>query len=419
MPGRLDFDLSFGKKARPTSSGGDVVCRLLLVGEFSGGGGAARSAVRIDVERFDEVMRGLAPRLTLDAGPTLELPGLDDFHPDQLYRSFDAFAGLRELRRRLLDPATFAETAARMEGAGAPAPARAAEDDGDTLARLLGSRPRAAAIPGQARADLGGLLREIVAPHVVPAIDSQQKRLVGAADEAAGQHMRALLHHPPFQRLEARWRAVHRLVSTVDPDAEVQVFLLDATTAELPERIGDTGPWTLVALDDYFGPDDAARLPALGVPVVAGAAPALLGDADLTGALRASPEASDTALAGPRWLVRLPYGAKSDPIESFAFDELGAVRPHDGYLWANPAFAVAQLVAAAHREGAPVIELDDLPAHTYKEDGESHLQAVAEAYLGERAVTTLVSRGLIPLVSARDRNALRAARLQTLAGTPL
>jgi type VI secretion system protein ImpC len=425
MAGRMDLELAFGKKTRPQPSGGDG-CRILLAAAWSGGHGPARGPIRVDVERFDEVMRGLAPRLTLAAGdppPTLELTSLDDFHPDQLYRSFDAFAGLRELRRRLLDPSTFAETAARMEGAAStPAPPPAVEGDGDTLTRLLGGRPRASAAP----ADLGRLLQEIVAPHVVPAIDSQQRRLVGAVDQAAGEHLRALLHHPPFQRLEACWRAAHRLVSTIDPDSEVQIYLLDhpldAGASELAERLGDSGPWTLIALDDELGPDDAARLPALDATVVAGAAPALLGDDDLTGPLRAHPAAARVALAGPRWLARLPYGAKSDPIEAFAFEELGPDRPHHAFLWASGAFAVAQLVAAAHRQGelpGAVVELDDLPAYTYKEDGESHLQPVAERPLGERAVTALASRGLIPLVSARDRNALRVARFQTLAGTPL
>ena len=65
-----------------------------------------------------------------------------------------------------------------------------------------------------------------------------------------------------------------------------------------------------------------------------------------------------------------------------------------------------------------MLEIDDLPAHTYRDGGEARMQACAEAFLGERAVAALLGRGVMPLVSARDRNAVRVPRLQSLADPP-
>jgi type VI secretion system protein ImpC len=168
----------------------------------------------------------------------------------------------------------------------------------------------------------------------------------------------------------------------------------------------------------------------IGAPVLAAADPrldwsALDGEAAARWqALRASAQARAIGLALPRWLLRLPYGPKTDPVEAFPFDELGGKRAHEAYLWGNPAFACALLAVAAFREkGADmqlgdVLELDDLPAHTYREDGESHLQACAEVFMPERVSTALLGLGLMPLISARDRNSARLARFQSIADPP-
>ena len=63
--------------------------------------------------------------------------------------------------------------------------------------------------------------------------------------------------------------------------------------------------------------------------------------------LRHSGEAPYLGLALPRFLLRGPYGTESRPIETFAFEEFPGPPPHEAYLWANPAFAVAVLLGAA------------------------------------------------------------------------
>ena len=56
----------------------------------------------------------------------------------------------------------------------------------------------------------------------------------------------------------------------------------------------------------------------------------------------------------PRVLGRLPYGAKTDAIDGFAFEELASTNDHDGYLWGNPALVCAELIGRSLVEEATI-----------------------------------------------------------------
>ena len=63
-------------------------------------------------------------------------------------------------------------------------------------------------------------------------------------------------------------------------------------------------------------------------------------------------------------------------------------------------------------------EIGDLPAFTYMEHGEPTLKPCAEFCMTERAAAEVLARGIIPLVSYRNRNAVRLIRLSRLALRP-
>lgn len=439
---------------------------------------ATRRPLRVDIDVFDQVLRKIAPRYRTSGGDALDFNDIDDFHPDTLYRRLPVFEKLRDLRQRLQNTSTFAEAAEAFRAEVQPVATQPAaapqqgggEKDEDTLSRLLGgsgAAPRPASGP---KAGLDAFIRGIVAEHITPDAPPHQPQYVAAADAAIGAQMSAILHAPQFQALEGLWRGTYWLVSNLELGEELQLSILDATKAELLQdavragndltrsttyktlveaaQVAGAEPWSLIvgAYEFDAGGEDVALLATLGaIAANAGAAfigsasPALAGadsyaSADASAwskpegaayeawqALRHSAMASHIGLAAPRMLLRMPYGKSTDPVTSFDFDELGTARSHDHYLWGSGALACALLIGRAFTqrgwdmEPGDELDVDDLPAHSFVEDGEKHMQACAETYLSERAGQALIERGLIPLLSYANRNAVRVMRFQSIA----
>jgi type VI secretion system protein ImpC len=139
--------------------------------------------------------------------------------------------------------------------------------------------------------------------------------------------------------------------------------------------------------------------------------------------LRQAPFATSLGLAAPRFLLRLPYGRESSPLERFDFEEIPAAH-HEDYLWGNSALACACLLAQTFGETGPNMagrlyrDVDDLPVHLVEDEGESHIKPCAEALLLDRAIERILEFGIIPIQSFGDRGAIRLVRLQSLADPP-
>jgi type VI secretion system protein ImpC len=504
MSGRIEVTLQPGRRteARGGKARSQDLLRILVMGDFSGRGadqaaehpeGAMRSPRRLDVDNLDDVLGALSPRIVLSSAGdrgvedlTIHFTRLDDFHPDALYERLPVFCRLRDLRARLLDPATFARAAAELReevGVSMPTPASQPtsgagpathENDAATVERLLGKRPEHVQVP-ERRPEVTELLRRAVAPHLSPETPHQEL-YVRTLDDIAGARMRSILRHPGFQALERAWRSAHALVSRLETGEALEVWLLDLGRAALQADLGASGDdlsstqlgrtlrdaglgipdgpsWGLLVGDFTFGTsaEDVSCLTALGgiassigAPFLAAADPAVLGCASLAGApsaadwtpldssaegrwqgLRRHPVARWIGLALPRVLLRLPYGEATDPIDSFDFEELYPLREHSGYLWGNPAFLCAALIGQAFigdgwamRPG-DLVEMDDLPAHVYTQDGEPRLQSAAEGYLSESVAESIASRGVMPLLSYRNRGAVRVWQFRSLADPPV
>ncbi|MCA9131660.1 MAG: type VI secretion system contractile sheath large subunit [Planctomycetales bacterium] len=383
----------------------------------------------------------------------------------------------KQLRKTL--PDSPAEATAPASPPATPSPSK--ESNAETLQRILGnsvSVPEPAA-GGSAAVDVRRLIEEIVAPYVLPGADPRQEEYLQCLDAAVTAQLRAILHHEAFQSLESSWRGLHFLVSQVAMAEEVQVSLWDVTQDELQSALAtDSGqlqdsllyqrlvverehaPWSLMVSELSFGAQEAdlrllAGLGAIasqaGGPLLASAAPSLLGheawtanlqsppspgaarqadekappadgESDNWQALRASPLAPWIGLAAPRFLLRRPYGAASDPLEAFPFEELqDPANQHAGYLWGAPALFCATLLGTAFLDRQwqmtpnDRLELGELPAVTFTVDGEVQLKACAEAYLSERQAESLLAAGIMPLLSFKNRNAIRVPRFQSIA----
>lgn len=426
--------------------------------------------------------------LDLGAGTTeLRFSDIEDFHPDRLYAALPEFQQLRSLRRRLLNTETAASTLQELLTQSGPlqvAPAEQSEakpepvpeeDAGQMFERLLGAerQTRRETQQAAARTGLERLIHDLVAPHIVKDPDPRVDTAVGSVDAASADLMRNILHHRRFLRLEASWRGLYGLATELELDESLQLYACDIRREELLAALPDPGqplqssplfgllvdrqqqgadaaPWTVIVGDYDFGPEpeDIALLTALGAAAAAnggvflgGARPGILGcqsiaelsdsrywsTADdghrLWDTLRASPIADRVGLAIPRVLGRLPYGEQTDPVDAFPFEEL-VNRVHEDYLWINPAYACARVLAENftqdgwNMDPGDHLGLGTLPAHHYEDEGEVRLQPCAELLLSESTMVAMLERGLIPVISYRNQNTAMLARLQSIASPP-
>jgi Uncharacterized protein conserved in bacteria len=346
-------------------------------------------------------------------------------------------------------------------------------DGGSLLEQMLAETDDAPlAKPAAADDDLQAMLREVVRPHLVSFDEAEQEQLVASVDEATSRLMRSILHHADFQSLEAAWRAAYFLISNLETGTDLKLYLLDVTKDELAsdlnatDKLEETGAYRLLAEQSVntFGGDlwatiagnytfEATRADALmlgrlakiaertGAPFIAAAASNLVGCkslaqtpdpddwqqqldpqvADAWNALRGLEQASYLGLALPRFLLRLPYGAATEPTETFDFEEMSGEPEHESYLWANPSFACAYLLAQSFTEFGwnlqPGIlqEIEGLPLHIYQHDGDSYIKPCAETILTMRAAEKILAQSLMPLISFQGRDTIRLARFQSLA----
>lgn len=477
--------------------------KLLLPGNWSGrqearSGELNLRPIFIDRDNFEDVMRRLDVELSLDfEGDRLQLrfSELDDFHPDHIFRQVPLFTDLRDARKRLMNPQTF-NSAARevrewMGGAGETeireeepkeayklpeTPENSAPESDNILDQILsqsGETPEnRKPVQTAASRELNALLGELVRPFLVHTDETEQAKLVDAVDQASGELMRKILHHLQFQALESAWRGAYLVVSRVETDANLKLYLLDVTKDELQNDLKSASDltesafykllaektagnyvdesWAAVCADFVFSPnvDDTATLmriaqiaAATETPFIAGAGSKMLGveslaetpdssewrisqdtsEGKLWAMLRDLPEAPFVGLAIPRFLARMPYGAKSDPTEHFSFEELNILAPeHDFYLWSNPAFACALLLAQSFSEGGWEMEkgfnqdIENLPMHLYKKDGETKIKPCAEVEMTQKGADKILENGLMPLISFRDSDRVKLGRLQSI-----
>jgi type VI secretion system protein ImpC len=476
--------------ARPDQ---DAPFRILLLGDFSGNGTrgrakplSARKPVLVDRDNFDTVLAGFHPELKLglgkDAVAAVPFSNLDDFHPDRLLVRVEMFRKLREMRARLENPDTFAVAAEEFGLARGtsrerkvdqrPAPKAAPPAMGNLLDDMIEQTAARSEKRPPREDDLQKFVRKVTEPHLVAGADPRQAEILALIDRALGAQMRALLHVPEFQALEAAWRAAFLLVRRVETDELLKVYIVDVSRDELladlnsspdlrasstyrllvADAIGTSGgePWAAIVGNYVFGAsrEEAVLLGrsakiahAAGGPFLAAASPLLLGcesfsatpnahdwarvaeseDTSAWTALRGLPEAKAVGLAVPRFLLRLPYGKETDPIESFVFEEMPEEPQHDDYLWGNPAFLCALLLAQSFSESGWELRpgqhsaLDRLPVHVYRQDGDSEVKPCAEALMTTDTADRIMESGFMPLASMKGRDEVRLVRFQSIA----
>jgi type VI secretion system protein ImpC len=412
---------------------------ILVLGDFSGGRPAPSAPQRIDLDTIDHALARFSARIEMDLDSgrwIIEPRAMSDLEPDALIR-LPWFTRLRELRTRLQNTGDFPAAARELialENPANPGPPSAApspetESPQQLMERLLGPRPpMASPVPSPASSPAAALIRQAAEGSVAGVNAAEQADAIARVDRLIAEQMRALLHRPEFQRLEAAWRGLDFLVHRLELGEEAVLHGVDmsrpalaaaAASGELAALVSRTRCHAVAALHEFgtseedlallaAGADGATRSGALFLAGLDRAATAeLAGATEIAwpawNQLRQTPAARRLILTAPRWLLRLPYGAKTSPVEQFAFEEMPAPRAED-YLWGHGALLGVCALAEEFIENGVIRpqlrrDMEGLPLHIYREDGESKMTPCAELWLSDGQAGRFDAAGVSALQS--------------------
>ena len=454
--------------------------RIAVLGDFAAapGEGSERTGptlaqasrpLAVEFDSLDRALARLAPRLSLPLGPqgsTIDIgfAALEDFHPDALFDRLEIFHALASLRQRLGSPTDFAAAAAElMQGAAQASAAPAPRDPNLTdFARLVGAAALAA--PGPV-SPMDAWLRHLVAPHVQPAADPRRDELVASVDASLTELMRGVLHHPQFQALESLWRGLDLLLRRIETSADLSVHLLNVPQSSFvadllaSDDLADSGLYQLLVeqpaqevdggytlvLGCYQFDTTPQQVEMLGrIAGIAQRAGAVFISGVQPAAFAAAPDGPDAlppvsvrawhalqglgaanhlALAAPRFMLRYPYGQRTDPIARFAFEEFDPQAGSRARLWGHPAWLLAGLLAGPDADqvsGQLAAVVGDLPFHfALDPHGDQVALPCTELWVGADAAAHMAALGLVAVVGHRGLPQVQLAPLQSLGTGPL
>lgn len=289
--------------------------------------------------------------------------------------------------------------------------------------------------------------------------------IIAQIDKKLTEQINLVLHHPDFQKLEGSWRGLHYLVNNTETDEMLKIRVMNISKNELgktlkkfkgtawdqspmfkklyEEEYGQFGgePFGCLMGDYHFdhSPQDVELLNQIAkisaashAPFITGLAPSALqmdswselaNPRDLTKifstpeyaawrSLRESDDSKYIGMAMPRFLSRLPYGAKTDPVEEFDFEEDTEAANSANYTWSNAAYAMATNINRSFKlygwcsrirgiESGGAVE--GLPVHTFPtDDGGVDMKCPTEIAISDRREAELAKSGFMPLIHKKN-----------------
>jgi type VI secretion system protein ImpC len=302
---------------------------------------------------------------------------------------------------------------------------------------------------------------KLIGRDVVKSIET----IIAEIDRKLSEQINLILHHDDFQKLESAWRGLAYLVNNTETDEMLKIRFMNMSKNDLGRTLkrykgtnwdqspifkqiyeaeyGQFGgqPFGCLVGDYYFdhSPQDVELLgemaknsAAAHCPFIAGTSPTALqmeswqelaNPRDLTKifttpeyaawrSLRESEDSRYLGLAMPRFLARIPYGVKTNPVEEFDFEEDTGAADHSRYTWANSAYAMATNVTRSFKEfgwcsrirgvesGGAV---EGLPVHTFPtDDGGVDMKCPTEIAISDRREAELAKNGFMPLLHRKN-----------------
>lgn len=323
-------------------------------------------------------------------------------------------------------------------------------------------KPKSDHVRGAVQSAVRTLAEQALAGTAVISKNSVEtiEAIIAEIDRKLSEQLNAILHHEDFKALEGTWRGLNHLVMNTETDEHLKIRVFNVSKKEVGRTLKkfkgvawDQSPLFKKIYEDEFGtpggepfgaligdyhfdhsPPDVEILQGMGQIAAAAHAPFItaakaslmnmetwqeLGNPrDLTKifqtpeyaawrALRESENARYLALTMPRFLGRLPYGAKTQPVDGFDFEEDTEGADHSKYTWCNSAYAMGVNVTRAFKlygwcakirgaESGGMVE--GLPCHTFPtDDGGVDMKCPTEIAITDRREAELGKNGMMPL----------------------
>lgn len=301
----------------------------------------------------------------------------------------------------------------------------------------------------------------LVSDDVVNSIE----RMIAAIDEKLTRQVNAIIHNDEFQKLEGTWRGLHHLVNNTETDEMLKIKVFNVSKKELGKTLkkykgtswdqspifkkiyeaeyGVLGgePYGCLIGDYQFShsPPDVDLLSGMAkisaashAPFITAADPALAqmdswqelsNPRDLTKvfttpeyaawtSLRKSDDSKYLGLTLPRFLGRIPYGAATDPVEGFDFEEDMSSGDASNYTWCNSAYAMGVNINRAFKEYGWCTRIrgvesggavEGLPVHSFPtDDGGVDMKCPTEISISDRREAELSKNGFLPLIHRKN-----------------
>jgi type VI secretion system protein ImpC len=312
----------------------------------------------------------------------------------------------------------------------------------------------------------------VIGDDVYSTVDAMRS----AIDRKLTEQVNLILHNKEFQELESAWRGLNYLVMNTSTGKDMKIRVMNMSKEECRKmfrqyrdaawdqsplfkkiyesEFGQLGGQPFGAFTcDYQFDHTAPNLEVLKglskigaaahAPFIAAAAPPLFGMESWTelanprdlGKLfeaqeymawrtfRQSDDSRYMALTMPRFLGRPVYGAKTEPVEEFDFEE-ETDGDHDKHLWVNAAYAMATRITEAFNtygwctrirgvESGGTVE--GLPTASFPtDDGGVDMKCPTEIAISDRREAELSAAGMLALIHRKNTDQATFIGAQTL-----
>ncbi len=343
-----------------------------------------------------------------------------------------------------------------------------AELDGPSLLdqMISATKPRDDVARERATDLVQTLVSELMSPGMVVAkgVTETINLRISAIDEVISRQLDQILHHADFQKLEASWRGLNKLVMNSETGESLKIRVLNASKKELlrefqaAAEFTESAPWKAIyeyefglyggdpfgcLLGDYEfgkGPADVELLQHMSqvaaashAPFITAASAGMFGMESLTEmpnprdvakifdknnpentkwlSLRDSEDARFLGIVLPHVLRRLPYGRATKEVDAFGYEE-DVSGEHEHYLWGNAAYEYAQTLTAAFAKHHWCVairgpdgggKVEDLPIHVFKsKEGVNAAKIPTETLISDTREKELSDLGFIGLLNCKN-----------------